>query len=72
MALPLEELQSRIRKEGAVMERFREPLPALKGSEHTAIEYKAKEHVKEPAKPSGRSRADDLAELRKRLMGGGD
>lgn len=65
-----EELQNRIRKEGAVMERFREPLPALKGSEHTAIEYKAEEQPKEPAKPSGRSRADDLAELRKRLMRG--
>ena len=65
-----EELQKRIRKEGAVMERFREPLPALKGSEHTAIEYKSEEHVKEPVKPSGRSRADDLAELRKRLMRG--
>ena len=65
-----EELQSRIRKEGAVMERFREPIPALQGSEHTAIEYKAEEQPKEPAKPSGRLRADDLAELRKRLMRG--
>ena len=62
-----EELQNRIRKEGAVMERFREPLPSLSGSEHTAIEYKAETEDREPAKPSGRSRADDLAELRKRL-----
>ena len=67
-----EELQSRIRKEGAVMERFREPIPALHGSEHTAIEYKAEEQPREPAKPSGRSKADDLAELRKRLMRGKD
>ena len=48
----------------------KKPLPSLSGSEHTAIEYKAEEQVKEPAKPSGRSRADDLAELRKRLRRG--
>lgn len=42
------------------------------GSEHTAIEYKAEERVREPAKPSGQSRADDLADLRRRLMKGKD
>ena len=63
--------QSRERKELSVPEGLRKkPLPSLSGSEHTAIEYKSEEHVKEPAKPSGRSRADDLAELRKRLYGG--
>jgi hypothetical protein len=67
-----EELQRRIRKEAAVDEKFREPLPALSGSEHTAIEYKAEEQDREPAKPSGRSRTDDLAELRKRLLRGGN
>ena len=40
------------------------------GSEYKAIEYKPEEQDKEPAIPSGRSRADDLAELRKRLMRG--
>ena len=65
--------QSRERKELSVPEGLRKkPLPSISGSEHTAIEYKAEEHVKEPAKPSGRSRADDLEELRKRLMRGKD
>ena len=64
-----EEMQYRVRREAAIPEPIRKPLPSLSGSEHTAIEYKAEEHVKEPAKPSGRSRADDLAELRKRLYG---
>jgi hypothetical protein len=64
-----EEYQRRERKEAAIPRGMREPLPSLSGSEHTAIEYKAEEQVKEPAKPSGRSRADDLAELRKRLYG---
>ena len=35
-------------------------------------EGKTYETDKAPAKPSGRSRADDLAELRKRLRKGGD
>ena len=65
-----EEYQRRERKEAAIPRGMREPLPSLSGSEHHAIEYKAEEQVKEPAKPSGRSRADDLAELRKRLMRG--
>ena len=65
--------QSRERKELSVPEGLRKkPLPSISGSEHTAIEYKAEEHPKEPVKPSGRSRADDLAELRKRLMRGKD
>lgn len=67
-----EEMQKRIRKEGANIERFREPLPSLMTAEHTAIAYKQEAEDRKPAKPSGRSRADDLAELRKRLMGGGD
>lgn len=66
-----EELQRRIRKEAAVDEKFREPLPALSGSEHKAIEAKPVEQPKTTRQPSGKSRADDLAELRKRLMGRG-
>lgn len=65
-----EELQRRIRKEAAVDEKFREPLPALPGSEHKAIETKPMEQPKPTRQPSGKSRADDLAELRKRLMRG--
>ena len=62
-----EEMQYRVRREAAIPEPIRKPLPSLTSSEHTAIEYKSEEQPKEPAKPSGRSKADDLAELRKRL-----
>ena len=40
------------------------------GSEHKAIEAKPVEQPKLTRQPSGKSRADDLAELRKRLMRG--
>lgn len=40
------------------------------GSEHKAIEAKPMEQPKPTRQPSGKSRADDLAELRKRLMRG--
>ena len=35
-------------------------------------DYRPETEDRKPARPSGRSRADDLAELRKRLMGGKD
>ena len=63
-----EELQNRIRKEGSAQERFREPLPSLMTAEQKTIDYRPETPDKAPAKPSGRPRADDLAELRKRLM----
>lgn len=63
--------QSRERKELSVPEGLRKkPLPSLSGSEHKAIEVKPVEQPKPTRQPSGRSRADDLAELRKRLMRG--
>ena len=65
-----EELQKRIRKEGSAQERFREPLPSLMTAEQKTIDYRPETPDKAPAKPSGRSRADDLAELRKRLRRG--
>jgi hypothetical protein len=64
-----EELQKRVRKEGSAQERFREPLPSLMTAEQKTIDYRPETPDKAPAKPSGRSRADDLAELRKRLSG---
>ena len=62
-----EEMQSRTRREAAIPAPVRKPLPSLKTDELTAIEAKPEEQVKKPAKPSGRTRAEDLAELRKRL-----
>lgn len=62
-----EELQKRIRKEYSAQERFREPLPSLMTVEQQTIEYRQETPDKIPAKPSGRSRAEDLAELRARL-----
>jgi len=62
--------QSRERKELSVPEGLRKkPLPSLSGSEHKAIEAKLMEQPKSTRQPSGKSRADDLAELRKRLYG---
>lgn len=63
--------QSRERKELSVPEGLRKkPLPVNVTAEQRAIDYKPEEQDREPAKPSGRSRADDLAELRKRLLRG--
>ena len=42
------------------------------GSEHKAIEAKPVEQPKPTRQPSGKSRDDDLAELRRRLMKGKD
>lgn len=61
--------QSRERKELSVPEGLRKkPLPVNMTAEQKTIDYRPKTPDKAPAKPSGRSRADDLAELRKRLM----
>lgn len=38
------------------------------GSEHKAIEAKPIEQPKPTRQPSGRSKADDIEELKKRLM----
>ena len=65
-----EELQKRVRKEGSAQERFREPLPSLMTAEQKTIDYRPETPDKAPAKPSGRSKVDDLAELRKRLRRG--
>ena len=65
-----EELQKRVRKEGSAQERFREPLPSLMTAEQKTIDYRPETPGKAPAKPSGRSKVDDLAELRKRLRRG--
>ena len=67
-----EELQKRIRKESALPESLREPLPSLSAAEHKAIESKPVTEDKAPAQPSGRSRRDDLEALRRRLMRGSD
>ena len=42
------------------------------GSEHKAVEAKPVEQPKPTRQPSGKSRAEDLAALRKRLLKGGD
>ena len=63
--------QSRERKELSVPEGLRKkPLPVNMTAEQKTIDYRLETPDKAPAKPSGRSRADDLAELRKRLRRG--
>lgn len=63
--------QSRERKELSVPEGLRKkPLPVNMTAEQKTIDYRPETPDKAPAKPSGRSRADDLAELRKRLHRG--